>query len=72
MEILKEGAFTCKPEKAKRFECVWCGCIWVAGKDEYEEDWSKHSIPAYMECPYCHTVMYSLDSMQDGKPRERK
>ena len=72
MNILKEGAFTNKPERAKKFECVWCGCVWVAGKGEYEEDWSRHSIPAYMACPCCHSVMYSLDSTKDSKPRERK
>ena len=72
MEILRKGAFSHKLNKPKKFECEWCGCIWVAENGEYKHDWSKHSIPTYMKCPCCSCVMYSLDSFQGYKSRERK
>lgn len=51
--------------KLKKFKCDICGCEWLS--DEYEEDWSIHSIPAYDKCPTCKTEIFAIGTFVDGK-----
>ncbi|OQA51446.1 MAG: hypothetical protein BWY47_00091 [Bacteroidetes bacterium ADurb.Bin302] len=70
MNILRLGNPKAKKEdKIKRFECEICGCIWQANKNEYKEDWSKHSIPVYCKCPCCKTEVYAIGTFQDDLPK---
>lgn len=71
MIITKKGYNVKKKDKPKYFICDICKCEWIALKDEYEEDWSKPSIPAYCKCPCCGSVMYDVESII-GEKRGRK
>ena len=65
MIIIKEGNRNAKDLKIRVFDCDICGCIWQATKDEYEEDWNIHSIPAYCKCLCCGTLIYAIDTFTD-------
>ena len=47
----------------KRFRCDACYCEWCS--NEYKEDWSRHSIPAYDKCPTCGTEIYAIGTFKD-------
>lgn len=51
--------------KLKKFKCDICGCEWLS--DEYKEDWSTHSIPAYDKCPTCKTEIYAIGTFADDE-----
>ena len=37
IKIIKPGK---KPETTERFECSYCGCVFMADVDDYEEEYS--------------------------------
>lgn len=67
MNILRDGNAKAKRDNTKKFNCDVCGCLWTATKDEYKEDWSKHSIPAYCKCPCCGTMIYAIGTFKTDK-----
>ena len=59
MEILKQGNIS-KIKQTKKFECTWCGCVFLADNDEYDE--CIYGIRQYKYrciCPTCDTPVYS-------------
>lgn len=65
MYIIRKGNLNAKGLQLKKFDCEVCGCQWSASKGEYEEDWTKHSIPAYCKCPYCGTEIYAKGTFKN-------
>ena len=59
MEILKQGDIS-KLKQTKKFECRWCGCIFLADDDEYKYSGSQYNESYYQcACPTCNTPVYS-------------
>ena len=59
MKIIKEGI---RPILIKRFICTNCGCIWEAGKSEYNVTsylgMMHDGLKAFnMNCPCCGTLV---------------
>lgn len=49
----------------KKFKCDVCGAVWSS--DEYKEDWTRHSIPAYDVCPFCRTEIYAVGTFKNDE-----
>lgn len=59
MEILKQGDIS-KLKHTKKFECCWCGCIFLADDDEYKYSGSQYNESYYQcACPTCNNPVYS-------------
>lgn len=59
MEIIKQGNIS-KFKQTKKFECPWCGCIFLADNDEYQD--CKDVVSQYNYrciCPTCNKPVYS-------------
>lgn len=58
MEIIKQGNVDCS-KKAKRFECVYCGCQFLADSSEYEIGGMWRNLQTYTcKCPCCDGMSY--------------
>lgn len=59
MEIIKQGNIS-KLKQTKKFECRWCGCIFLADDDEYKYSGSQYNELYYQcACPTCNNLVYS-------------
>lgn len=60
MKILKQGN---KPAYDKKFHCEKCGCIFIAGKSEYQASGQMEvmhdNLGSYKcKCPCCRNTVY--------------
>lgn len=57
IKIIKPGK---KPDTTERFECSYCGCVFEADEDDYEEEF--YSLDGYScntaDCPTCGRKVY--------------
>ena len=59
MEIIKQGDIS-KLKQTKKFECRWCGCVFLADNDEYKYSDSQYNKSYYQcVCPTCNNPVYS-------------
>ena len=54
MKIITPGNIN-RLKMHKRFECEYCGCVFLANVDEYSDYSSQHAGHMYIaECPCCN------------------
>ena len=58
MEIIKRGDPS-RLKNIKRFECLACGCVFLATDSEYINDGMWRNLMTYTcVCPCCNSVVY--------------
>lgn len=57
MKIIKPGAPEVLEKLNQTFECPFCGCVFVAKKQDYSEDYATYftrcAVVRIAECPEC-------------------
>lgn len=62
MKIIVQGK---EPDLSKKFECSYCGCVFVAEKGEYSLVQTDYNSSDYeCDCPCCGTNCYNIE--RDG------
>ena len=55
IKIIKPGK---KPDTVKRFTCSHCGCVFMAGMDDYEKVYSLcNGYYLRVDCPVCERTV---------------
>lgn len=65
MRIIDRDGMPTQGRSMKKFKCDVCGAEWRS--DEYKEDWTQHSIPAYDVCPFCRTEIYAIGTFKNDE-----
>lgn len=56
MKIIKQGI---KPDESRKFTCRFCGCIFIAEKNEYSVVPMGYCVIGYKcDCPNCGASCY--------------
>lgn len=57
MKIIRHGSPDVLEKLSQKFECPVCGCVFVAQKQEYSEDYAtsftRCAVVRIAECPEC-------------------
>ena len=64
MQILRQGdkqLAEIELNRTRKFECLYCRCLWTAGRDEYTTGSQYNDVFYYMKCPCCGITAYTND-----------
>ena len=62
MKILVQGNKD-RLKKNKKFECRYCGCVFIADNTEYRDESTQKDGPMFtIECPCCNKSVWSYST----------
>lgn len=64
MKILKPGKDVLKPRK---FVCSYCGCEFIAEKNEYDSVFYNNDFFYKCDCPNCGDMIYYSEEVKEDE-----